>query len=280
MRAKGRIGPIVFCATLLFVGALVATRVAAQAPLAATVTGVDARTGVITARVNSTGQAFDFTLANRALISRLRAGQGVYVNLGNKQVSLDGKSPAGTIRTLFPLGRNPGAPANSGNTNTNTNAPPNAPTVSPLCSQGGGGTSNPLTADMFGKSAGAATFCFNASCGASTTISGTTFPAGESDWLIFSVPAPRTNCAMPIIEARITSSGGIVFDVQVGVNGAGSSVPDSYHGSNAGPGSAVGVQGIAGLGTTLSPLPPGAYLIRIHGATATTVGTWTLKITG
>src|SRR5260370_5073484 len=223
MRTKGRIGRIVVCVALIFVGALAAARVAAQQPLGATVTGVDTKTGVVTAKVNSTGQVFEFTLANKALISRLHAGQGVYVNLGNKQVSLDGKSPSGTILTLSPLGRKlgvsasapsgSGPPSGSGSSGTSANSGnTNAPPVSPLCSQSGG-ASTPLTQDNFGKYAAVATFCFTASCGASTTSSGNPFPAGSSEWLAFNVPAPRANCAKPVIDVSISSSGGVLFDV-------------------------------------------------------------------
>lgn len=86
---------------------------AAPAP-AAKVTAVDAKTGVITGKVNSTGQVFTFTLANKAQLSRVHPGQGVFVNLGNKQVSLDGKSPSGTIITILPAsGDKPATPARS-----------------------------------------------------------------------------------------------------------------------------------------------------------------------
>ena len=61
------------------------------------ITAINSATGVVTAKVNSTGQAFQFTLVNKAALSQLHAGQGVYANFGAKQVSLDGKSPAGTI---------------------------------------------------------------------------------------------------------------------------------------------------------------------------------------
>ena len=71
----------------------------AQAP-GATITGVNEKTGVVTAKVNSTGQVFEFVLANKAELARVRPGQGVYVNLGKRQVSLDGKSASGTIVTI------------------------------------------------------------------------------------------------------------------------------------------------------------------------------------
>src|SRR3954469_5235259 len=69
-----------------------------------TITAVNAKTGVVTAKVNSAGQVFTFTLANNALLRQVQAGQGVFVNLGRKQVSLDGKTASGTILTLSPIG--------------------------------------------------------------------------------------------------------------------------------------------------------------------------------
>ena len=64
---------------------------------AATITSIDAKTGLITARINATGQLFQFALANKALLNRVHPGQGVYVNVGAKQISLDGKTASGTI---------------------------------------------------------------------------------------------------------------------------------------------------------------------------------------
>jgi len=68
-----------------------------------TVTSVNSSTGVVTAKVNSTGQVFTFTLANNALLGQLRPGHGVFANLGRKQVSLDGNTVSGTI-VASPLG--------------------------------------------------------------------------------------------------------------------------------------------------------------------------------
>ena len=85
----------------------------AQAP-GGTITAVDAKTGVITGKVNSTGQVFTFTLANKALLNGVHPGQGVFVNLAKKQVSLDGKQPHGTILTLPPLGKAPSGGSTGG----------------------------------------------------------------------------------------------------------------------------------------------------------------------
>lgn len=61
------------------------------------VSNVNTATGLVAAKVNATGQGFQFTLTNRALTTRLRAGQGVYANFKTMQVSLDGRTVAGAI---------------------------------------------------------------------------------------------------------------------------------------------------------------------------------------
>jgi len=147
----------------------------------------------------------------------------------------------------------------------------------PPCSMSSG-TTNPLTADNYGKVGAAATAtCYSATCGASATISGNTFPAGTSDWLRFTVPASRLNCANPVIQVNILASDiEIRFDVLASLSGP--FVTNSYDTGN----SASGTQGVevAGLGTTYTPLGPGTYYIRIYGVTPSTVGTWTLRIAG
>jgi hypothetical protein len=266
-------------ASLLLLCAAFATGARAQAPCCS-VTAINATTGIVTAKVNVNGAAFQFKVTNANLLKELRIGAGVYANFTTHQISLDGKSPSGTILTLLPVARKPDGSASIpiasgsllGSVNSGTSASSgntNVPQASPLCSNSGG-TSNPLTADDFSKSATTATLCFVASCGASTSISGTVFPAGMSDWLTFYVPAPRANCATPVITVSI--SPGTVFDVQVLAGGP--AVVNSLSGSNS-PATAVPV--IAGLGTAASPLQPGMYFIRVYGGTAP-VGTWTLKI--
>lgn len=69
-------------------------------PPCCVITAINSSSGIVTAKVNSTGQLFQFTLAARAALAQLRAGEGVYANFGAKQISLDGKSPAGTIMNV------------------------------------------------------------------------------------------------------------------------------------------------------------------------------------
>ncbi len=97
----------------------ISTQPAPAAPCCSIVS-IDANSGLIEAKVNSTGQQFAFALANRVLVSRLRAGQGIYANLGNRQVSLDGKTMSGTIVKFLQNGRtaqnNPGGTSGSSST--------------------------------------------------------------------------------------------------------------------------------------------------------------------
>jgi len=66
-----------------------------------TITAVDARSAVATARVNATGQLFQFKVSP-GLATSLRSGQGVYANFSTRQVSLDGKSVCCAIIAVGP----------------------------------------------------------------------------------------------------------------------------------------------------------------------------------
>ena len=93
-------------------------------PACCSITGINAATGVVTAKVNSTGQSFQFEVTDIALFNSLRIGQPIFVNFKTRQISVDGKTPSGTIVNLStggggkPLGPVGGAkplrPANGG----------------------------------------------------------------------------------------------------------------------------------------------------------------------
>lgn len=145
-----------------------------------------------------------------------------------------------------------------------------------------GGTTNPLTEDNCSKAQANPTILgFTATCGASITITGNTFPAGSSDWLQFVVPASHMTCktpsnGTPYVSVYMSSSGGILFDVYESM--VGNAAPCGDGNCAGGGGRAVGVTNYAGLGTGTTGLPPGYYFIRIYGMTPSTVGTWTLRI--
>jgi hypothetical protein len=67
------------------------------------ITSINTRTGIVTAKVNTTGQTLQFSLMNRAQLNQLQVGQALYANFKANQVSLDGKTPAGMILTAAPL---------------------------------------------------------------------------------------------------------------------------------------------------------------------------------
>ncbi|MFL6438658.1 MAG: hypothetical protein ACJ71Q_13855 [Terriglobales bacterium] len=63
------------------------------------ITAVDQSTGSATAKVNTTGQTFQFRPANVTQVRMLKVGKSVYANFSTRQVSLDGRTNFGTITT-------------------------------------------------------------------------------------------------------------------------------------------------------------------------------------
>jgi hypothetical protein len=56
------------------------------------IVGIDAEAGIVTVKVNATGNIFQFKSNNPATLASLKAGQAVYANFTNHQVSLDGRT--------------------------------------------------------------------------------------------------------------------------------------------------------------------------------------------
>lgn len=90
---------LLFALILAFTLLALAPPVQAAAPCCA-ITGINARTGLVTAKVNATGQVFTFQVSNARLLNLLRVGQGVYANFAGKQVSVDGVAPCCAIVSL------------------------------------------------------------------------------------------------------------------------------------------------------------------------------------
>lgn len=87
---------LVACITLS--ASLLAGEASAQPPRACcSITAIDARANVISARESATGNAFEFTARNRALLSQIRVGQAVHANFATQRVSLDGRTVCCTI---------------------------------------------------------------------------------------------------------------------------------------------------------------------------------------
>ncbi len=86
--------------------ALAAAPLAAQSPAACcSITAIDAATGVITARVTANGNVFQFKVTDAGALASLKVGQGVFANIGGRQVSLDGR------RACCAITSGPSAPA-------------------------------------------------------------------------------------------------------------------------------------------------------------------------
>jgi hypothetical protein len=79
---------------LLFLAALVLLvgRAHAQVAACCAITAIQPTTGVVTAKVNSNANVFEFTVTDARTLATLRVGQGVFANMTTKQVSLDGRS--------------------------------------------------------------------------------------------------------------------------------------------------------------------------------------------
>jgi hypothetical protein len=60
------------------------------------VTGIDAKTGIVAAKENSSGRVFQFS-ANAVVLKNLRVGQSVYANFTSQQVSVNGAEPCCAI---------------------------------------------------------------------------------------------------------------------------------------------------------------------------------------
>lgn len=88
----------------------------AQTAPCCTITAVNARTATVTAKINSTGQLFEFRVSNARLLAGLRAGRGIYANFKAKQVSLDGRTACCEIISQPADGpsSSPGIPAAKG----------------------------------------------------------------------------------------------------------------------------------------------------------------------
>ena len=64
------------------------------------ITSIDATSGVVTAKVNSTGKSFQFKVSDAALLNSLKAGQGVFANFKTQRVSVNGLQPCCQITSL------------------------------------------------------------------------------------------------------------------------------------------------------------------------------------
>ena len=81
---RGWIRAALRCGILVILGfaywALATPPVVAGQPCCS-ITAIDLKTGIVTAKVNATGQTFEFKVTNQALLKSLKLGQGIDIGL-------------------------------------------------------------------------------------------------------------------------------------------------------------------------------------------------------
>jgi hypothetical protein len=81
----------------LVAGGLLIPQAVASAQACCSVTSIDKKSGVVSAKESATGRAFQFKVGDGKLLSSLRLGQAAYANFKTNQVSLDGKTACCSI---------------------------------------------------------------------------------------------------------------------------------------------------------------------------------------
>src|SRR5437660_9091560 len=82
---------------------VLAPRTIAQEKTCCSITSIDKRNGLVSAKVDATGQAFQFRLSKGGGVGSLKIGERVYANFSTHQVSLDGKSICCSIAAPEPM---------------------------------------------------------------------------------------------------------------------------------------------------------------------------------
>jgi hypothetical protein len=116
------------CLTVLALTLLAVSLPAHAVTPCCSVTAIDAGSGIVTANEAATGQSFRFRLGDPAAVRSLHVGQTLFANFHTSQVSLDGKSPSGSIivvtsPTAGVVGLRPGSSAMQGTPKKNCPAP-------------------------------------------------------------------------------------------------------------------------------------------------------------
>jgi len=93
------------------------------APPCCSITAINQQSEIVTAKVNATGQVFEFKVTSQVSLQSLRVGEAIYANFTTRQVSLDGKTPCGSIVGVGPT-KGPLAP-------TTPSKPPSTPPAPP-----------------------------------------------------------------------------------------------------------------------------------------------------
>jgi len=90
----------------------------------AEITTINKAKGIVTAKLNSSGQLFQFKLVNNTQLEQLKVGQPVFANRGTREVFLDSRNLAGRITNVSAPTKGPAAKS------------PTAQKVSPSWKQG------------------------------------------------------------------------------------------------------------------------------------------------
>src|SRR5215469_2959087 len=92
-----------FCLLFLSVNLACAATMSFPEKATASITSIDANSGVILAKDSASGQVFQFKLTNPASLHSLSLGQTFFVDIANKLVSFDGSRINGNIVGLGPV---------------------------------------------------------------------------------------------------------------------------------------------------------------------------------
>jgi hypothetical protein len=155
-------------------------------------------TGVVTAKVTSSGQIFQFTVANKAQLRALRVGSAVYANFGTHQVSFDGRTIAGNIVSATPT---PIAPAVNPRPSVNSIPPLAGATPNPSGPIDGAKLGTNPAAPLDGTRVNAAAPLDGARVNAAAPLDGAKVNAAAP------LDGARVNAAAPLDGARVNAAG-------------------------------------------------------------------------
>ncbi|HET7319659.1 MAG TPA: hypothetical protein VFK23_11025 [Nitrospirota bacterium] len=99
---------ILVLGTGLIIGALIAVSVPPEVSAATpccTITSIDMKTGILTAKDTATGETFEFKLGNPAKISNIKIGDQVSTDFRNREVTVHSFQPVDGIIVTAPMPR-------------------------------------------------------------------------------------------------------------------------------------------------------------------------------
>lgn len=104
---KGRMQRgVLVLGTGLIIGALIAVSVPPEVGAATpccTITSIDMKTGIVTAKDTATGETFEFKLGNAAQIRNIRIGDQVSTDSQTREVTVHSFQPVDGITVMAPM---------------------------------------------------------------------------------------------------------------------------------------------------------------------------------